>query len=149
MTGTGHAIIGTVLAAQFSNPVIGIPVAILSHLAADAFPHWDTGTNMKKKSRQALWIQSLLDVGISMIVPFFLIQYIAPETNLVYLYTMVIAAQLFDWGAFPYVFLYQKYPPFTWSYNIQLPFDNRLDKPWGIILQALALLLLIAWAKLF
>lgn len=149
MTATGHAIIGTVLAAQITNPIVGIPVAILSHLAADAFPHWDAGTHIATKSRRDLWIHSIIDVVISLIIPFFLMYFLAPQTNLIYVYSMVIAAQLFDWGMAPYIYLHQKYPPFSWSYFIQLPFDNKLDKPWGIIWQAAVLLLLIVWAKIF
>lgn len=149
MTATGHAIIGTVLAAQISNPFLGIPIAILSHFAADAYPHWDTGTNMKKKSFHALWIHSLIDLGLSFIIPVLLIQYVAPQTNLSYVYIMVISAQLFDWLTAPYVFLKWKFFPFDIPYKMQLPFDNRMDKPWGIVWQVAALLVLIAWAKIY
>lgn len=61
MTATGHAIMGTALAAAIPNPYLGIPIAILSHIACDAFPHWDTGTNMpmnnpkSKKNAHAIY----------------------------------------------------------------------------------------------
>ena len=149
MTATGHAIIGTVLAAQFTNPLVGIPIAIFSHLAADAFPHWDTGTNQKKKSHLAFWIHSLIDLFLSFVTPLFLIIYIAPETNLIYLYSMVFAAQFFDWITVPYAFFRWKSFPYNLAYKLQKPFDNRMDKPWGIIWQVIALLILITWAKLY
>ncbi|CAN5133418.1 hypothetical protein BH11PAT1_BH11PAT1_3870 [soil metagenome] len=149
MTATGHAVIGTVLASQITNPYIGIPVAILSHLAADSFPHWDTGTNYKKKPFHIFWIQSLIDLGASFVLPFFLISYLSPQPNLFYLYTMVISAQLLDWLAVPYVFLKLRFPPFSWLNNIQKPFDNRLDQPWGVILQVTILLVMIGYAKVF
>lgn len=149
MTGTGHAVIGTVIAAKIGNPYLALPIAFISHYAADAFPHWDTGTNAKSKTRAAMWIQSLLDVGISLILPYFLIQFLNPSTNLIYLYLLVIIAQLPDWGTAPYYFLKINLPPFTWFYNSQLPFDNRLDQPWGVILQAGILVLLVGVAKLY
>lgn len=143
MTATGHAIIGTSLAAIIPNPLIGIPVAIFSHVLADAFPHWDTGTNMKKKSRAEFVIGSFIDLGISLFVPFILSVYLFPQTSLLYVYIMVIAAQGLDWASAPSVFLGWKFPPITWSNAIQKMFDNRLDKPKGIIYQVIALLAII------
>lgn len=149
MTGTGHAVIGTVIAAKIGNPYLALPIALASHYAADAFPHWDTGTNKSKKTKAAMWLQSLLDVGISLVLPFFLIQYLHPTTNLFYVYLMVIVAQLPDWGAAPYYFLNMKFPPFSWMYRSQLYFDNRLDQPWGVILQVVILTVLVIVAKLY
>lgn len=148
MTATGHAIIGTVIAAKIGNPYLAIPIAMFSHLAADAFPHWDTGTNQKKKSNAALWRDSVIDVTISFIIPYFLITFLNPQTNLIYVYSMVISAQFFDWITAPYVFLKWKFFPFDIPYKLQIPFDNKLDKPWGIITQIAALLVLIVYAKI-
>lgn len=144
MTATGHAIIGTSLAAIIPNPLIGIPLAILSHIFADAFPHWDTGTNMKKKSKLEFVIGSFIDLGISFFVPFILAVYLFPQTSLLYVYIMVIAAQGLDWASAPSVFLGWKFAPITWSNAIQKMFDNRLDKPKGIIYQVVALVSIVA-----
>lgn len=148
MTATGHAIIGTVIAAKIGNPYLAIPIAILSHVAADAFPHWDTGTNRKKKSRTRFWIDSLIDLAISLTLPLFLGPFLNPSTSLAYIYLIVIAAQLLDWLTVPYLFLKINIRPFTWIQQLQLSFDNRLDKPWGVITQAAILLFLIIFAKL-
>ncbi|MBP6882027.1 MAG: hypothetical protein KBC15_00545 [Candidatus Levybacteria bacterium] len=143
MTATGHAIIGTSLAAIIPNPLIGIPVAILSHVFADAFPHWDTGTNMKKKSKAEFVIGSFIDLGLSFFFPFILYVYLFPQTSLLYIYIMVIAAQGFDWASAPYLFLNWKFPPFSWAIYLQRTFDNKLDKPRGVIYQIIALICVI------
>jgi len=143
MTATGHAIIGTSLAAIIPNPFIGIPVAILSHVFADAFPHWDTGTNMKKKSKTEFVIGSFIDLGLSFFLPFILSVYFFPQTSLLYIYSMVIAAQGFDWASAPYLFLDWKFPPFSWAISLQRTFDNKLDKPRGLIYQIIALLCIV------
>lgn len=39
MTATAHAIIGTVIAAKVGNPVLAVPIALASHIIADAIPH--------------------------------------------------------------------------------------------------------------
>jgi len=148
MTATGHAIIGTVIAVKIGNPYLAIPLAIVSHIAADAFPHWDTGTNKKKKTHLAFFAQSMIDLTLSYALPYLLVITLFPGTNLIYLYIVVIAAQLLDWLSVPYVFFNWKFPPFTWPYRFQISFDNRLDKPWGIITQVAVLLFLIIFAKL-
>ena len=149
MTATGHALIGLALAAQIPNPVIGIPIAIVSHIAADAFPHWDTGTTMHKKSKRKFVIQSFIDLGISLTFPFILLYYLFPETNFFYTFIMILAAQGFDWGAAPLNFLGWNFPPFSWVHEAQKSFDHKLDKPWGVILQVLILLTLLAIAKFY
>lgn len=146
MTATGHALIGLALAAQIPNPYIGIPVAIVSHIAADAFPHWDTGTNMKKKSREAFVVQSFLDLGISLTLPFLILFQFFPETSKWYALTMILAAQGFDWATAPIIFLKWKFPPFTWFQAAQRSFDHKLDKPWGIIGQVVIILFLLSLA---
>ncbi len=148
MTATGHAIIGAVLAAKFSNPAIGIPLAIVSHLAADAFPHWDLGTNEHKKGRTRVRNEAVFDVLFSFIISYAIIFLLFPQTNTGYVFVMIIAAQLFDWTTAPYYFFKMQFPPFTWSYELGKCFDNRLDKPWGIINQVAILVLLIVLAKL-
>ena len=149
MTATGHALIGLALAAQITNPLIGIPVAIISHIAADAFPHWDTGTNIKKKSRRKFVVGSFVDLGLSFLLPFILLQLLFPSTGLFYAFVMIIAAQGFDWGTAPFVFLKWRFPPFTWFYAAQKSFDHRLDKPWGVIGQTAVIVVLLAVAVIY
>lgn len=149
MTATGHALIGALIAAKIGNPVLAVPIAIASHLVADAFPHWDAGTNAKKKSNNRLIFDAALDVIISFILSYLIFHYIFPQTNLIYGFTMVLISQGFDWLTMPYYFFGIKLPPFTWAYHFQKNFDNRLDKPWGVINQVAVLVLLIAIAKYF
>ncbi|OGH47979.1 MAG: hypothetical protein A3A51_05185 [Candidatus Levybacteria bacterium RIFCSPLOWO2_01_FULL_39_10] len=140
MTATGHAVIGTVIAASIPNPVIAIPLALASHVVADLFPHWDPGTNRKEKTNQEFLSGAMIDVGFSYILTFLLIVFLFPQTDLLYAYIVVFAAQFFDWAASPYTFFKVKNPPiFQWFYRFQKKFDNRLDKPWGIISQVAAL----------
>ena len=148
MTATGHAVIGVVIASGVSNPVIGIPLAIVSHLAADAFPHWDVATNVKKKSRERLFLDSAIDVFLSFFLSYLLIHFFFPKIDLLYAFAMVFAAQLLDWTTMPYYFFGIKLPPFTWSYRLQKKFDNSLDKPWGIIWQVAVLMFLVYYATL-
>lgn len=148
MTATGHAIIGTVIAATISNPVIAIPLALVSHFAADAFPHWDAGTNIDKKSAKRFLSDTLVDVGLSFIISFVLLHFLFPQTSILYALVIILAAQFFDWGAAPYIFFDWKFPPFTWFVDIQKPFNNKMDLPWGMVYQVIFLFFLVAFALL-
>lgn len=150
MTATGHAVIGVSIAAIFPNPIVAIPVAFLSHIAADAFPHWDAGTNRSKKPNERFAKEAVFDLVLSYVLTFVLVTFLFPETNLLYAYAVVIAAQFLDWASAPYVFLRTEKPPiFHWFYKFQKKFDNRLDKPWGVIGQVAVLIGITVVALLY
>ena len=94
MTATAHALIGASIASRIINPIIGIPLAIISHFAADLVPHWDAGTNHKQKSAIRLKLEATVDVLVGFALVFLIFR---SSVEPVYLFTMVIAAQLPDW----------------------------------------------------
>lgn len=148
MTATGHAIIGTVIAAKIGNPALAIPIAVASHVAADYFPHWDTATNRHLKSIQALWRDSIIDTLFGFFIAYALITFVFRGTSPTYTFIIVIAAQALDWLTAPYLFFGWHFPPFIWGYKFQKMFDTKMDKPWGIIGQAAVLIGLVLIAKL-
>ncbi|MCL4353373.1 hypothetical protein M1615_02770 [Patescibacteria group bacterium] len=143
MTATGHALIGTVIAAKIGNPALAVPIAIGSHFLADAFPHWDTGYHRKTKSGRKFFAETAADVIIGFVLSYVVISLLFPTTNLMYAYFIVIMAQLPDWFTAPYLFLNMKFAPFTWFYRLQKVFDSRLGLPWGFINQAAVVLAII------
>ena len=149
MTATGHALIGTVIAAKIGNPALAIPIALASHFVADAFPHWDTGYHRKQKSKQKFLIQSAADVAIGFILSYLVITLFFPTTNLLYAFLIILVAQSPDWLTAPYLFFGMKFAPFCWIYKLQKMFDKSLGMPWGVIDQAAAVVALIALARIF
>lgn len=149
MTATGHAIIGTVIAAKVANPALAIPIAIFSHIIADVIPHWDAATHRKEKGKKEVLRDAAIDVVLGFAISYILIQSLFSHVSLSYAFMIIIAAQSLDWIMAPYYFWKIKFPPFVWAYTFQKSIENRLDKPWGIINQALLLLILVALAKLF
>jgi len=149
MTATGHAVIGTVIAAKIGNPALAIPIAIVSHIIADTIPHWDPATNRKAKGIERVKKEAIADVILGFILGYLLIQFVFPQTNIFYAFTIIIAAQLLDWATAPYYFLKIKFAPFIWSYRFQKSIEHKLDAPWGIINQVAVLALLVILAKLF
>lgn len=152
MTATGHAIIGTVIAAKVGDPTLAIPIAFLSHIAADSLPHWDVGTNghhKKKKKLAREFVEAGIDVFIGFVLSYFLILLLFPQTNIQYAFILILISQSLDWIMAPYYFFNIKIPPFQWAYKFQKLVDNRQDKPWGIINQIAIVGLVVLLAKIF
>lgn len=149
MTATGHAIIGTVIAAKIGNPTLAIPIAIASHAVADAIPHWDTATHRKEKGKTRVLKEAALDVLFGFLLSFIILELLFPYVSLSYAFVVIIASQALDWLMAPYYFWNLKFAPFVWAYEFQKSIERRLDKPWGIINQLILLILLVALAKIF
>jgi hypothetical protein len=147
MTATGHAVIGTVIAAKLGNPALAIPIAFASHFLADALPHWDTGTNRHKKSKQRFFVESFIDVTLGFVLSWAIITWLFPSTNLVYAFLIIIVSELPDWLTAPYLFFKIEVQPFLSIYKLQKKFDTELDLPWGVINQAAVLIALVFLAK--
>lgn len=148
MTATSHAILGTVIAAKITNPAFAIPLAFLSHIAADIIPHWDTATNRDKKGKDRVLFETVLDVVFGFIISYLLVVFAFPQTNLLYCFFLVFVAQALDWIMAPYYFFNIKTAPFTWAYRFQKLFDNTLDAPWGIVTQVVVILAVLVLSKL-
>lgn len=146
MTATAHALIGASLAVRIANPYIGIPVAIFSHFIADLVPHWDAGTNHRDKSDLRLKLEAVLDVllGFALVLILFSTQ---TFQNPVYMFTMVIAAQLPDWLAAPDYMFNLKFPPFSWMEKIGHETQTRMQLPWGLVTQVVTVGLLVIFAQ--
>lgn len=149
MTATGHAVIGTVIAAKIGNPALAIPIAVASHIVADMVPHWDPATNSRKKGDTRLFTDSAIDVVVSFVIAYLLAFYFFPAVSISYLFLIVFCAQALDWLTMPYYFFNLDVPPFNWIYRFQKLFDAKLDKPWGILTQALVVLFILYLATTF
>ncbi|OGH11068.1 MAG: hypothetical protein A3B38_02685 [Candidatus Levybacteria bacterium RIFCSPLOWO2_01_FULL_36_13] len=147
MTATGHAIIGTVIAAKIGNPALAIPLAVASHVVADSIPHWDTATNRKEKSWNKLIFHTLIDISAGFLISFLLIYFLFPDTNYFYAVVMIFAAQSFDWLTAPYYFFkIQLFKPF---YNLQKSFEHEIELPWGFMNQAIIVTAIVILAIIF
>ena len=149
MTATSHAIIGTVIAAKIGNPALAIPIALASHVAADMIPHWDTAVNGngRGKSPKRVFYDTIIDVILGFALSFILIVFIFPQTNLYYAFLIIIVAQLPDWLMAPYYFFKIKF--FKWAYDFGKETNSDLDKPWGVVTQAVVVIALIVLGKIF
>lgn len=140
MTATAHALIGASIASKVINPAIGIPLAIISHFAADLVPHWDAGTNHKQKSLMRLKLEAAADVLVGFALVFLIFR---NSVEPVYLYSMVIAAQLPDWLEAPSWMFGYKIPPFSWLDWLGHKLQSRMQLPWGLVTQVVVVGMLV------
>lgn len=140
MTATAHALIGASIAARISNPYIGIPLAIASHFIADLVPHWDAGTNHKKKSALRLKMEAAADVLLGFALAFLIFRTVV---NPNYLFIMIISAQLPDWLEAPSWMFGFKIPPFSWMDYLGHKLQTRMQLPWGLVTQVVIVGLIV------
>ena len=140
MTATAHALIGASLAVKIANPILGIPIAILSHFIADLVPHWDAGTNHKKKSMNRLRFEAVLDVLLGFALVFLIFRNLVDP---IYLFVMVIAAQSPDWLEAPSWMFNIKIPPFSWLDWLGHKLQTRMQLPWGLVTQVVSVGIII------
>jgi len=137
MTASAHALVGASLAAKIVNPTIGLPLALVSHSLLDLIPHWDFGTNHQQKSKTRLFLEASFDVLLGVFLVWLLFRNLVSP---VYLWSMVVAAQLPDWiDTFSSLIGISDYKPFVWLKNFQRKYNNKLELPWGLITQSVAL----------
>lgn len=147
MTGTAHAIVGTVIAAKIGNPYLAFPIALASHVALDFVPHWDTAMNRRTKSRLRLITDTIFDGLLALTLSYTIIVFFFPQTSYSYALLIMFFATLPDWLHAPYTFFEIK--QFKWAYDFGHVTNRRLDKPWGILTQAVVILGVIVLAKVF
>ena len=140
MTATAHALIGASIASRIVNPIIGIPLAIISHFAADLVPHWDAGTNHRQKSSTRLKLEAAADVLVGFALVFLIFR---TTVEPIYLFSMVIAAQLPDWLEAPSWMFGFKVPPFSWLDYLGHKLQSRMQLPWGLVTQVVIVGMLV------
>lgn len=143
MTATSHALIGASIASLIPNPILAIPLAITSHFAADLVPHWDAGTNRRKKSIMQLRFEAAFDVLLGFALVYLIFGSIVSS---VYLFIMIIAAQLPDWLETPSSKFGLKIPPFSWVEWLGHKLQNRMQLPWGLVTQIVIVGLIVIFA---
>jgi len=140
-----HALIGASLAKLIPNPYLGLPLSLASHFIADLIPHWDLHTRDNHRKKSHLIIFSLADATLGFSLGYLLF---APSVPFWYLIIMIFTAQLPDWLESPYYILDWHFPPFSTIKKLQSKLHHKLDFPWGLISQILAVLLFILLARL-
>lgn len=75
MTATNHVLAGAIVGATIHQPWIALPVAIASHFACDALPHFDYPTGNNRHSRKfAIWLAADVGFGSAILASIWFLQ---------------------------------------------------------------------------
>lgn len=138
MTATAHALVGGAIAATIPNPALGVTLALFSHPILDMIPHWDFGWDWRKKTKLLLFTQSVVDLGLGIILSYFI--FYPFVQNLQYFLLCILAAEILDIITMPYLLLKWRFHPFDWLYNFQHSIQGKAKLPWGILNQVAAVI---------
>ena len=143
MLDASHALIGASIAKLIPNPYLGYSLSFLSHILADYFPHWDLNTRKVKRPKLFLISFSLFDAFLGFLAGWLLF---SSSVEPIYLFSMMFMAQLPDWLESPYHVFNWKFWPFSYIKHFQSVHHNKLNLPWGLILQILAVAIIVTLA---
>ncbi len=132
MTATAHALIGGAIAAAIPNPAIGLPLAAATHPILDMIPHWDLGVGWRKKNKVTLFVESMLDLVVGIVLAYLIFGRLV---NPVYFLACIFFSEIWDVLMMPYLLFKWNFPPFSTSYHFQHKIQTNIKLPWGILTQ--------------
>lgn len=145
MTATAHALVAAAIASKVPDPLLASACALVSHFIMDCVPHWDMGTNWRKRSKALTGALAIGETLFGMILAYTLFWNKADPLTLSFAIT---AALLPDWLETPwYIFFASqtKQEPgknagviekMTYRiYKVENFLHAKLAYPWGLVTQ--------------
>lgn len=149
MTLTAHSLIAAAIVSKITNPVLGLPIVLVSHFVMDKVPHWDVMTK-KDKTKFQIGRDTFIDIflGFALAGLFFVV---AKNINPVYFFLGIFVSQLPDLFEAPYIIPQINNPVSKFFYKFQhyvhdVWFDARLEAPWGLVTQIVVVSAFLLWA---
>ena len=103
MVATAHLLVAGAIASRVQNPALAVSLSFVSHFIMDAVPHWDIGTDWRKRTKLTTGATAILDTLIGAILSFAFFRSSAPSVPL--LLACMAASVLPDWLETPwYIF---------------------------------------------
>jgi hypothetical protein len=99
MMATSHALVGAAIAASGIHPLLGAPLILASHFVMDTIPHWDFGTDWKKRSIAHTGMLAIGDTIFAFVITFLLFSWRLPP---LILFGAIVLANVPDWLEAPY-----------------------------------------------
>lgn len=102
MTATAHALVAGAILTRYQDPLAASLLAFSSHYIMDSIPHWDFGTNWRKRPKSITGLLAIADTLLAFTVAYILF---AGKVGVVPVTIVTIAALLPDWLETPwYIF---------------------------------------------
>jgi len=146
MLSTPHVAVGAAIGVGLSNPVIAIPLTIISHFALDMVPHWNPHLNTDLKKLGKVSRQNKLIVVADSLVALFLGLTIAYSFSPDHKKSLVILLACFvailpDFVEAPHYFLGHRSELIKRYIQWQKSIQNDVSIAPGLIIQAIVILI--------
>lgn len=157
MTSVAHALVGASIAARVSDPALAGGLILGSHFLMDMIPHWDFGTNWRKRSKFSTGAIAITDTIIAFTLAYLLF---SGKVSFIPLTLAVILSVLPDWLETPwYIFFARQdkqapgknasiFENLAFNvYKVENMFHTKAQYPFGLITQmfTVAFFLLLLW----
>lgn len=142
---TAHTLVAGAIASNIGNPTLVLPLALASHFILDSIPHWDFGTNWRKRSKLSTGIFAIADTVVGLTLAW--IVYAQTVSPLLLAATLIISL-LPDWLEAPWYIFFanqnHKGPKANASiienacygvYKLTNKAHTKAPFPWGLISQ--------------
>ncbi|MDP1743407.1 MAG: hypothetical protein Q8L51_01320 [Candidatus Amesbacteria bacterium] len=135
-----HVLVGAAIGVTVSNPVLSLPLSLLSHFATDYLPHWNPHINTEIKKYGSITQQSLLilaaDSGGALVLGSS-IAYLKSQSLSQFLVIMAccLMAVLPDVLEIPYYFFKQKISWMEKLIDFQRAHQWNVPALWGVLAQ--------------
>lgn len=97
-----HTLVAGAIAAKVGSPSLALPLALASHFILDSIPHWDFGTNWRKRTKFATGAFAIADTVIGLSLAWFIF---APKVAPLLLAGCLLLSVIPDWLEAPwYIF---------------------------------------------
>ena len=154
---TAHSLVAGAIAAKIGNPMLALPLSLASHFILDSIPHWDFGTNWRKRTKAVTGIFAVADTVVGFTIAFFLFH---TRVSSFILIPSLILSVLPDWLEAPwYIFFADQnrigpkpHAPvlekISYSfYKLTNRAHSKASYPWGLITQVLTVIFFLLILK--
>lgn len=136
-----HTLVGAAIATVIPNPLISLPLSLLSHFIADYVPHWNPHLNTELKTLGKVSTRSkvivMADAGLALMIGTYIA---ARSTNFIVVILACFLAVAPDVAEIPYYFLGLK--NVSWIrklINYQRAHQWNVKPLWGILSQLIVI----------
>lgn len=145
MMAMAHMLVAGAIVSRVQNPLLAYPLVLGSHFLLDSIPHWDLGTNWRKRTKWATGALAIADTVFGFVLTYALY---SPTIHATLLVPILIFSVIPDWLEAPWYIFFanpsRKGPkPHAsfWEkasysvYKITNKAHTKSSFPWGIITQ--------------
>ena len=157
MTATAHALVAGAIASKFTDPVTASALALTSHFIMDAVPHWDVGTNWRKRSKNATGLFAIIETVVGILVAYY---FFGSRASFPLLSLAIFFSLLPDWLETPWYIFFagqKKHEPSKnagmWEkltfriYKTENAFHTKAQFPFGVITQIATVIFFLVLLK--